>query len=193
MVGCLLASCACLCCKKQAQCSGANLGSQDGVAVPAGLGLRRLRWRAVCFAFCVLLRRTTCALTVVAVAVAASIPAAAARITPEDDEARDCDSHHQAPAGPESSGGSSSGAWLLGDEEDGLHDAKSRGQGRKHRQPDGRYQPPLFQDAADVCPAKDTVGDERHVLLVVDSPASDDTDSLGSIDQLPARDQSSRH
>lgn len=177
----------------QSKLSAAGQAWAVRVAVPAGLGLRRLRWRAVCFAFCVLLHRTTCALTVVAVAVAASIPASAARITPEDDDARDCDSHHQAPAGPGSSGGSSRGAWLLGDEEDGLHDAKSRGQGRKHRQPDNRYQPPLLQDTSDVLPAKDTVGNERHVLVVVDSPASDDTDSIGSIDQLPVRDQSSRH
>jgi hypothetical protein len=136
-------------------------------------------------------------LTVLAVGVAASIPAAAAKIVPEDDDTAGCDSHQQAPAGPEGSGGSgssSSGAWLLGDEEEGgLHDAKSRGQGSRHRQPDGSYRPPLLQDGSDVSPAKDTGDDGRHVLLVVDSPASDDTDSVGSMDQLPSRDQSSRH
>lgn len=135
-----------------------------------------------------MLCRTTCALTVVAAAVAASIPAAAAKI-PEDDASDDINRGAESPAG--SSGNSSTGAWLLADEEAGLHTDKlsvCKGHGKRHLHPAGSYHPP---DHADVVVGKDDAGVDERLVVVVDSPASDDTESVCSSDQLHSRDQAS--
>jgi hypothetical protein len=130
---------------------------------------------------------------VFAAAVAASIPAAAAKI-PHDDSSDDFDSPQHSPGG--SAGSSSSGAWLLADEEAGQIAAKCRSHhGHKqiqHRA--GSYQPPPLREGEDdLVPEKDV--DEREAVrfvVVVESPASDDVESEGSSDQLQGRDQTSR-
>lgn len=133
--------------------------------------------------------RTTCALTVVAAAVAASIPAAAAKI-PDEDLSDDFDRGAESPTG--SSGNSSTGAWLLGDEEAGLHTDKPyvcKVHGKRHLHPAGSYQPPGLQDHSDVLAGKDDACVDERMVVVVDSPASDDTESVSSSDQLHTRDQ----
>lgn len=137
--------------------------------------------------------RTICALTVVAASVAASIPAAAAKI-PHEDSSDDFDSLQHTP-GCSAGSSSSGGAWLLADEESGQAAAKgSSYHGRKQIHPAGSYQPPLLQKGEDdLMPDKDGgEGDAAKFVVVVESPASDDVESDSSSDQVQGRDQTSR-
>lgn len=129
--------------------------------------------------------RTTCALTVVAAAVAASIPAQAAKITHDVPAACDGSSSHQhAPGGPEDSD-SDCRAWLLGDEEDATcRVCKGRHCGKQADGCGARQHPEVPDTAA----CRDSRRcQQRCVLVVVDSPASD-SESVTS-DQLQHREQ----
>lgn len=151
-----------------------------------------------CFCHC-LCCRTTCALTVVAVTVAASIPAAAAKL-PTDCASATADDQAATAAG-------SSGAWLLEDEED-VEDGGSYKPGacydqarkRHHQQhpdaaPLGPYDAPAVVSAKDVqgpaggrpeCSQPPHVEGLQQVVVVAESPASDDAESLS--DQSSGRD-----
>lgn len=126
--------------------------------------------------------RTTCALTVVAAAIAASITVPA---VPKD--AQDVDGAYDShPDSLQDSSEDGTGVWLLGDEEDAR--CKVRGMGGKEAQAGGCYSPPAVlqqqyavqQYAAEGKEVKDSDEDESAVVVLVGSSGASDTESVGS-------------